>query len=271
MTRSSDESNFNVIFSFFRFICHSEQRQFDYDHSSCYSGAGLYVPGIGEKTFMPIVLQTNSTKYFLLFFSPKTMLNSRWALLVAGTSKLPWVGWWKPIIEGISKYPWCFSSNAWTFVPNAFKRNFHSMWKHQEITDAREGQKFQRNGEGDLSRPYRQNLASRVLIDLPLSNHVRTQTCWKFGKQSLHNATIWNVCSHLNSRRNENKRKINEMKSTLHFKSNCTSAYINKSNIHCCDRECFRFSNKNTKKCWSNLSLQIINLAAAKEIVNIWP
>ena len=29
---------------------------------------------------MPIVLQTNSTKYFLLFFSPKTMLNSRWAL-----------------------------------------------------------------------------------------------------------------------------------------------------------------------------------------------
>ena len=50
------------------------------------------------------------------------------------------------------------------------------MWKHQEIIDAREGQKFQRIGEGDLSRPYRQNLASRELIDLPLSNYVGTQT-----------------------------------------------------------------------------------------------
>ena len=53
------------------------------------------------------------------------------------------------------------------------------------------------------------------------------------------------------------------------MKSNCTSAYNNKSIIHCCDRECFRFSNMNTKRCCSNLSLQIIELAAAAEIVNL--
>lgn len=182
--------------------------------------------------FMPIVFQRIALNIVFFTYLPKQCWIPSGLFLVAGTSKLSRVGWRKPIIEGISKHL-CFSSNAWTYVSKAFKRNFLSKLKHQEIIDAREGQKFQRIGEGDLIRPYRQKLASRVLIDLPLSNHVGTQTRWKFGKQSLHNARIWNVYSHLNSKRNEKKRKINEIKFTLHFKSNCTSAYINKSIIHC--------------------------------------
>lgn len=137
---------------------------------------------LGRKRLCQLYFKRIALNIFFFSFLLKQCWIPGGLFLVAGTSKLPWVGWWKPIIEGISKHLWCFSSNAWTFVSNAFKRNFHSMWKHQEIIDAREGQKFQPIGEGDLSRPYRQKLASRVLIDLPLSNHVGTQTCWKFGK-----------------------------------------------------------------------------------------
>lgn len=63
------------------------------------------------------------------------------------------------------------------------------------------------------------------------------------------------------------------MKLNLYFISNRIKLYhanLNKSINHCCDRDCFRgFNNKNTKSSFSNLPLQIIELAAATEIVNL--
>lgn len=101
---------------------------------------------LGRKRLCQLYFKRIALNIFFFSFLLKQCWIPGGLFLVAETSKLPWVGWWKPIIEGISKHLWCFSSNAWTFVSNAFKRNFHSMWKHQEIIDAREGQKFQRAG-----------------------------------------------------------------------------------------------------------------------------